>query len=187
MSDGPARGTNDAVAYGKTARSWRPKLAPSLVVVRLPDRAWPHQRSARRRWQQSSPHRGDRGISRQPTAQGRPGCLGCTCMLVCDFFCAICTRDRGCSGHLVFPAPSSSKRARTFSKPRAHRVARTRSRICCWKIQPVSLFDSSLRAKGSNPECLRGNSLDCFVAIAPRNDVIGYDSAFSRRVASEVC
>ncbi len=51
----------------------------------------------------------------------------------------------------------------------------------------VSLFDSSLRAKGSNPECLRGNSLDCFVAVAPRNDIIGYDSAFSRRVAPELC
>ncbi|RXG89029.1 hypothetical protein EAV90_30175 [Bradyrhizobium vignae] len=29
---------------------------------------------------------------------------------------------------------------------------------------------SSLRAKRSNPESLRGDSLDCFVARAPRND-----------------
>ncbi|RXH19290.1 hypothetical protein EAS54_06945 [Bradyrhizobium guangzhouense] len=28
----------------------------------------------------------------------------------------------------------------------------------------------SLRAKRSNPESLHGNSLDCFVARAPRND-----------------
>jgi hypothetical protein len=27
--------------------------------------------------------RGERGISRKPTAQGMPGCSGCTCMLVC--------------------------------------------------------------------------------------------------------
>src|SRR5437016_500472 len=26
---------------------------------------------------------GERGISRQPIAQGMPVCLGCTCMLVC--------------------------------------------------------------------------------------------------------
>ncbi|MDD1518232.1 hypothetical protein DCG74_15900 [Bradyrhizobium sp. WBAH42] len=29
---------------------------------------------------------------------------------------------------------------------------------------------SSLRAKRSNPDCLRGKTLDCFVARAPRND-----------------
>src|SRR5712691_12948677 len=27
-------------------------------------------------------------------------------MLVCAFLCASCTRDRGCSAHPVFPAPS---------------------------------------------------------------------------------
>ena len=27
-------------------------------------------------------------------------------MLVCVFLCAVCTRDRGCSAHPVFPAPS---------------------------------------------------------------------------------
>ncbi|RXH05890.1 hypothetical protein EAV90_05060 [Bradyrhizobium vignae] len=27
----------------------------------------------------------------------------------------------------------------------------------------------SLRAQGSNPDCLRGGTLDCFVARAPRN------------------
>src|SRR6266436_9404306 len=27
-------------------------------------------------------------------------------MLVCAFSCAICTRDRGCSAHPAFPAPS---------------------------------------------------------------------------------
>ncbi|BAR61239.1 hypothetical protein NK6_8089 [Bradyrhizobium diazoefficiens] len=31
-------------------------------------------------------------------------------------------------------------------------------------------FFSSLRAKRSNPDCLRGKILDCFVARAPRND-----------------
>src|ERR1022692_170235 len=27
-------------------------------------------------------------------------------MLVCVFFCPFCTRDRGCSAHPAFPAPS---------------------------------------------------------------------------------
>src|SRR3979490_904239 len=30
-------------------------------------------------------------------------------MLVCVFFCASCTRDRGCGAHPVFPAPSVSR------------------------------------------------------------------------------
>src|SRR5947209_16488900 len=50
--------------------------------------------------------RGERGISRKPTAQGMPGCSGCTCMLVCALPRAHCTRDRGCSKHPAFPAPS---------------------------------------------------------------------------------
>jgi len=50
--------------------------------------------------------RGERAISRQTIAQGRPDALRWTCMLVCALLCAHCTRDRGCSAHPVFPAPS---------------------------------------------------------------------------------
>src|SRR2546430_12889996 len=46
-------------------------------------------------------------VSRKATAQGRPGCSACTCMLVCAFLVRNCTRDRGCSVHPVFPAPSN--------------------------------------------------------------------------------
>jgi hypothetical protein len=49
---------------------------------------------------------GERAISRQTIAQGRPDALRWTCMLVCALLCAHCTRDRGCSAHPVFPAPS---------------------------------------------------------------------------------
>ena len=49
---------------------------------------------------------GERGISRQTIAQGMPECSGCTCMLVCALPRAHCTRDRGCSKHPAFPAPS---------------------------------------------------------------------------------
>ena len=51
-------------------------------------------------------HRGEHEVSRKATAQGRPGCSACTCMLVCAFLVRNCTRDRGCSVHPVFPAPS---------------------------------------------------------------------------------
>jgi hypothetical protein len=51
-------------------------------------------------------HRGEHEVSCKATAQGRPGCSACTCMLVCAFLVRNCTRDRGCSVHPVFPAPS---------------------------------------------------------------------------------
>ena len=50
--------------------------------------------------------RGEHEVSRKAIAQGRPGCSACTCMLVCAFLVRNCTRDRGCSVHPVFPAPS---------------------------------------------------------------------------------
>ena len=52
--------------------------------------------------------RGERAISRKTIAQGRPGRLGRTCMLVCVL--PFCTRDRGCGQHPAFPAPSSLMR-----------------------------------------------------------------------------
>ena len=41
-------------------------------------------------------------------------------MLVCVFSRAICTRDRGCSAHPAFPAPSDRRARKISSKPRAH-------------------------------------------------------------------
>src|SRR6266536_3294005 len=37
-------------------------------------------------------------------------------MLVCAFFCATCTRDRGCSVHPAFPAPSLLRGRQRFAK-----------------------------------------------------------------------
>ena len=46
-------------------------------------------------------------LDRSSPSQGMlQECSDCTCMLVCAFLCANCTRDRGCSEHPVFPAPS---------------------------------------------------------------------------------
>jgi hypothetical protein len=47
-------------------------------------------------------------------------------MLVCSFVCANRTRDRGCSKHPVFPAPSDFKEGKRRCKPRAIGAARTR-------------------------------------------------------------
>src|SRR6185295_9432186 len=52
-------------------------------------------------------------VSRKAIAQGRPECFPLPCMLVCIFVCANRTRDRGCSKHPVFPAPSISKWTRS--------------------------------------------------------------------------
>src|SRR4029453_1428878 len=63
-------------------------------------------------------HREEHEVSRKAIAQGRPGCSACTCMLVCVFLCANCTRDRGCSVHPVFPAPSVQEGGKLSSKAR---------------------------------------------------------------------
>jgi hypothetical protein len=74
--------------------------------MRRPDRVRLHPSIRRQRWLKEFAHRGDHEVRRQATAQGRPDALRWTCMLVCAFFCAYCTRDRGCSAHPAFPAPS---------------------------------------------------------------------------------
>ena len=40
-----------------------------------------------------------------------PGCFGCTCMLVCAFLSASCTRDRGCQPAPGIPCALSFSRA----------------------------------------------------------------------------
>ena len=49
-------------------------------------------------------------------------------MLVCAFFVRNCTRDRGCSVHPVFPAPSVLKEGERRCKPRACHAPRGRER-----------------------------------------------------------
>src|SRR5580704_10023202 len=51
-------------------------------------------------------------------------------MLVCAFLYAFCTRDRGCSAHPAFPAPSDWRGRNIDGKPRAKHAARSRSRVC---------------------------------------------------------
>jgi hypothetical protein len=68
--------------------------------------------------------RGEHGISRKTIVQGMPECSDCTCMLVCALLAHFCTRDRGCSKHPAFPAPSFL--GEMICKARAKRAAGTR-------------------------------------------------------------
>src|SRR5215216_1265250 len=83
-------------------------------------------------------------------------------MLVCSFVCANRTRDRGCSKHPVFPAPSDKEGGKLSSKPRAISAARMRNYI-----------HPSLRAQRSNPcrgtkKARHKERMDCFAALAMR-------------------
>src|SRR6266516_2814077 len=98
--------------------------------------------------------RGEHEVSRKATAQGRPGCSACTCMLVCAFLVRNCTRDRGCSVHPVFPAPSTLRRGQTKIQT-SGATRREKAKVC----QP------SLRAQRSNP-CRRKGRVDCFALLA---------------------
>src|SRR5438093_906398 len=79
-------------------------------------------------------------------------------MLVCAIFTHFSTRDRGCSAHPAFPAPSIFEGGKEFACLGRNRAART------------SLYvPTSLRAKRSNPyrHTRIGGLLRRF---APRND-----------------
>ena len=121
-------------AYGKTVWSRHPWLVSSwrrlIESNRVRSAANPAATEAR-----GIRLRGERGISRQTIAQGRPDALRWTCMLVCALPCAHCTRDRGCSAHPVFPAPSHSRGGKRPGTTRARRAARTR-----WYIHSCDLI-----------------------------------------------
>jgi hypothetical protein len=125
-------------AYGKTVWSWHPLLVSNRGrhvdptgcrhVANLPTTV---TRRIRRR--------GERAISRKTIAQGMPECSDCTCMLVCASHTISCTRDRGCSKHPAFPAPSCL--GETVGKARAK---------CAAGMRRCAL-SPSLRAQRSNP------------------------------------
>jgi hypothetical protein len=98
-------GLAEEAAYGKTVWSWHPWLVSSWRRFATPNRVMRAINSSATE-ARGIRLRGEHGISRKAIAQGMPGCSGCTCMLVCAFLSASCTRDRGCSKHPAFPAPS---------------------------------------------------------------------------------
>ena len=84
------------------------------------------------------------------------------CMLVCIFLSANGTRDRGCSAHLVFPAPSifrgtNEMRTSGDQRPRECETVSTRH---CERSEAIHL----------SPR--RG--VDCFAALAMTVDIISH-------------
>src|ERR1700752_3057227 len=75
-------------------------------------------------------------------------------MLVCAFFVRNCTRDRGCSAHPAFPAPSVFWRDERRCKPRAQCAARSRNYI---HVIASAAKQSIVPYKGR---------MDCFAALA---------------------
>ena len=94
-------------------------------------------------------------------------------MLVCAFFCATCTRDRGCSVHPAFPAPSVWRVRKFDSKPRAQCAARMRS---CVIRHCEERSDEAIHSAASG-------QMDCFASLAM---TWMHTCSFSRRVSPEV-
>src|SRR5665213_2536388 len=103
-------------------------------------------------------HQGEREVSRKAIAQGRPACFRFTWMLVCAFPVHQGTRDRGCSAHPVFPAPSGLRGSERNCKARAKTMSRECGRVSCRHCERSEAIQS------------HKEELDCFVASAPRND-----------------
>jgi hypothetical protein len=103
--DAAALVTSSANADGKAVWSWRPDAGAKCrgvfrdtTVARKPG------------------HRGERGISRKPLRrESRMPPLDLYARV--RFPCAFCTRDRGCSAHPAFPAPSDFLGRRFLAKP----------------------------------------------------------------------
>jgi len=129
VSDCFPRRTSGVVAYGKTVWSWRPWLASSFAKTKFarpgPGFAVNSQGDGGKR--NSSPGR----ARHKPSSHcaGKAGCSPLDLYARVRAFCAHCTRDRGCSAHPVFPAPSRLRRAERAGTTRARCAARTRWHI----------------------------------------------------------
>src|SRR4029453_14661806 len=91
-------------AYGEVVWSWRRDAGAKLAISLAGD------------GDNKPAHRGEHDISRKAIAQGMSECFRspvCSCAPNAQFFG---TRDRGCSVHPAFPAPSISKEGQRTSK-----------------------------------------------------------------------
>src|SRR5215204_7162641 len=101
-------------AYGEVVWSWRRDAGAKLAEQSVSD------------GDNKPAHRGEHEVSRKAIAQVMSVCSPLPCMLVCAFVCATGTRDRGCSAHPAFPAPSLFRRDNEFGKPRMQIASRER-------------------------------------------------------------
>src|SRR5438034_1098218 len=71
-------------------------------------------------------HRGEHEVSRKAIAQGMSECFRCP-VCSCAPNAQFGTRDRGCSAHPAFPAPSIFEGGKEFASLGRNRVARSRT------------------------------------------------------------
>jgi len=128
------RTTNDAGAYGKTVWSWLSLLQSSFREGASAQPGAMRRQFAKRRRQERIRLRGEHGISRQTTAQGRPGCLGCPVFPLCIACAMFSTGAMGASRRPVFPAPSVTKEGKETRIARAEHAARMRTHVRCLKF-----------------------------------------------------
>ena len=116
-------------ADGKTVWSWRPWLASSFAKTKFarPGSGFAVNSQGDGGKRNSSPGR----ARHKPSSHcaGKAGCSPLDLYARVRAFCAHCTRDRGCSAHPVFPAPSRLRRAERAGTTRARCAARTRWHI----------------------------------------------------------
>jgi hypothetical protein len=159
-------------AYGEVVWFWRRDAGAKLAVIFASD------------GDNKPAHRGEHDISRKAIAQGMSECSPLTCMLVCAFLCATGTRDRGCSAHPAFPAPSVLKRDNEFGnnsgKPcrenadACHAVIASEAKqsifplAALWITSPQALLamtvagDLSAAARRAKTLTLRAPSVSCW-------------------------
>src|SRR5688572_30390820 len=99
-------------AYGEVVWSWRRDAGAKLAEQSVSD------------GDNKPAHRGELEVSRKAIAQGMSECSPLPCMLVCANCATFGTRDRGCSAHPAFPAPSLRREGQQICKARANHAAR---------------------------------------------------------------
>ena len=107
-------------------------------------------------------HRGEHEVNRKPLrGEGRSVSAEPVCSCACS--CALCTRDRGCSAHPVFPAPSTCAEGEMLRKPRASHAARMRTHILTLSRISIRTFRHPRlpRARNIPSDGSRGRPIRC--------------------------
>ena len=87
---------------------------------------------------------------------------------VCSCACFVCanrTRDRGCSVHPVFPAPSSLREGQTRMQT-SGATCREKAKSYAPSLRAQRLVRRSSESEGGSTPCLSSGKLDCFAALA---------------------
>ena len=85
-------GTKPGEAFGEDGSRTAKSCGPDAAVLAS---SCAKARALRGDGGKRAVHRGDHEVSRKATAQGRPGCSACTCMLVCSLFAQIARETAG--------------------------------------------------------------------------------------------